>query len=99
MNTESSKKDNVTESHEIEKAVEEFRKNQKVTMQVELSVAEIFAIITIVQRYPPKVGNLQVITSVGEIAALKLHQLLRASFPRIYILLDSGWNLDKRKEN
>ena len=40
--------------YEIEKTVEELRQNQKVKIEVELNVAEIFAIVSIIQLYRAK---------------------------------------------
>jgi len=85
------------EEYEIEKIIEELRQNQKVKIKVELNVAEIFAIVSIIQFYTAKnEGKLPKITATGETAALKLHRLFRTSFPRLYILLDHGFLLTKK---
>jgi len=85
--------------YEIEKTVEELRQNQKVKIEVELNVAEIFAIVSIIQLYRAKnEGKGPKIMVTGEIAALKLHRLFKTSFPRLYILLDNGWNFAEKKD-
>ncbi len=83
------------EESEIAEGITELEKTKNV--KIEMSAWEAFSLIVALQLFTNTNTKLLKVAMVGEIAARRLHESLRVSCPRIYILLNNGWNLAASK--
>jgi hypothetical protein len=62
-----------------------------------MSAWEAYSLIVARQLLTSANTKLVKVAMVGEMAARRLHESLRLSCPRTYILLNNGWNLEASK--
>jgi hypothetical protein len=87
----------VIEESEIAKSIDELENSRNVKIQIEMSVWEAYSLIVALQFFTVTNTKLVKVAMVGELAARRLHESLRLLCPRVYILLNNGWNLEASK--